>query len=274
MRIGILGSGTASTTPPAHFHDAQAAHPDALLELVTPRLSAFAFSPYERLVVDLGYVDAAQSAAARGAAAIVVNSFADYGIEAARAATGVPVVGAGEQTLRAASADGTRRFVIVTVWPESMDFLYEERLRATGLTALCTGIRHVGREDELQRLGRADGVMDRMARRERGIVESVAAACGSALRDDGAQAVALGCTCMAPIGPQVAAQVAAPVYEPSRCAIEAAIAAARRGGGWTGGARARDGALVPRIVAAWQAAGGEPTHSECPVCIVDLGPDR
>ena len=66
------------------------------LVLVQPRLSLFAFTAYERLLVDLGYVDACQQAAAAGADAIVINSFADYGLEAARAAVNIPVYGAGE----------------------------------------------------------------------------------------------------------------------------------------------------------------------------------
>jgi allantoin racemase len=273
MRIGILGSGTASTTAPAHLVEAQSARPDVRLELLTPRLSTFASSPYERLVVDLGYVDAAQSAAARGADAVFINSFADYGLEAAQAAVAVPVVGAGEATLRAASADGTRRFGIVTVWPASMGFLYEERLRATGLATLCTGIRHVSGEDELRRLGHADGVMDRMARDEARIVDAIIAACEAALREDGAQAIALGCTCMAPVGPRVAARVAAPVHEPSRCGLEATIAAARSGPPNARGGTARDAGLVPRIVAAWQRSGGDASVGDCPVCVVGEAPD-
>lgn len=272
MRIGILGSGTASLSAPEHLTGFLDEHPDLGLEVLTPRLSAFAFSPYERLVVDLGFVDAAQSATVRGADAILINSFADYGLEAAQAAVAVPVVGAGEATLRAASADGTRRFGIVTVWPSSMDFLYEERLRATGLAALCTGIRHVGREDELQRLGHADGVMDRMARHESDIVGAIIAACEAVMREDGAEAIALGCTCMAPVGPQVAARITAPVYEPSRCGVEAAIAAGRadahRDRDDRPISRARDTGLVPRIVAAWQQAGGGAGAGDCPVCVV------
>lgn len=272
MRIGILGSGTASTTAPAHLVEAQSAHPDLRLELLTPRLSAFASSPYERLVVDLGYVDAAQSAAARGADALFINSFADYGLEAAQAAVAVPVIGAGEATLRAASADGTRRFGLVTVWPASMDFLYEERLRATGLIGLCTGIRHVGGEEELQRLGQADGVMDRMARHESRIIGAIVAACEAALREDGAQAIALGCTCMAPVGPRTAAGIAAPVHEPSRCGLEATIAAARSGRRGARSGTARDPALVPQIVAAWQRSGGSASAGDCPVCVVGEAP--
>ena len=90
MRIAIIGSGTASTALPAHFAaEAAVLEPAAVPTLVNPRLSAFAFTPYERLVVDLGYVDAVQAAAAQDAHAIMINSFADYGIEAARLA-GVP----------------------------------------------------------------------------------------------------------------------------------------------------------------------------------------
>ena len=86
MRIAIIGSGTAATDLPPHFAaEAATLDPAAAPVLVNPRLSAFAFTPYERLVVDLGYVDAVQAAAAQDARAVMINSFADYGIEAARA---------------------------------------------------------------------------------------------------------------------------------------------------------------------------------------------
>ena len=69
MRIAVIGSGTASTDLPPHLADtASAASPPATAALANPRLSAFAYTPYERLVVDLGYVDAIQAAATPGAA--------------------------------------------------------------------------------------------------------------------------------------------------------------------------------------------------------------
>lgn len=277
MRIAIVGSGTASTELPSHFPaEAATLDPAAMPVLVNPRLSAFAFTPYERLVVDLGYVDAVQAAAAQDAGAVMINSFADYGIEAARAAVGVPVVGAGEAAIHEASAGGTRRFAIVTVWPRSLGFLYDERLRNVPGGARCTGVRHVSREEELARLGAEDGVMARMARHEAPMIAALLRECEAAVREDGAEAIALGCTCMAPVGPLLAARCSVPVIESSRAGLRAAVAAARAG---SPAARARNPRLVPSIVSAWQLgaedAAGRATDAdgaeaaECSVCLTE-----
>jgi allantoin racemase len=279
MRIAIIGSGTASTALPAHFAaEAAVLEPAAVPTLVNPRLSAFAFTPYERLVVDLGYVDAVQAAAAQDAHAIMINSFADYGIEAARAAVGVPVVGAGEAAIREASAGGTRRFAIVTVWPRSMGFLYDERLRSVPGGARCTGVRYVSREDELARLGADDGVMARMARHEAPMVAALLRECEAAVREDGAEAIALGCTCMAPVGPLLAGRCSVPVIESSRAGLRAAIGAAQSGARAetrataAAPARARNARLVPAIVSAWQLGGpgvAGASEADCAVCLTE-----
>lgn len=275
MRIAVIGSGTASTDLPPHLADtASAASPPATAALANPRLSAFAFTPYERLVVDLGYVDAIQAAATQGAAAVMINSFADYGLDAARAAVEVPVIGAGAAAIAEASAQGTRPFAIVTVWPRSMAFLYEERLRAAPGGERCVGVRYVSREEELARLGDADGVMQRMARHDAPIIAALLRECEAAVREDGAAAIALGCTCMAPVGPLLEGRCSVPVIEASRAGMHAALAAAAAraaGAGEPVPARARNTRLVPAIVSAWQGtdtgAGAEPAPAECPVCI-------
>lgn len=267
MRIAIIGSGTAAKTLPAHLAELAAASGDEAV-LVDPRLSAFALSAYERLVVDLGYVDAMQSRDAQGADAILINSFADYGIDAARAVSTRPIVGAGEATLQAASDHGRRAFAIVTVWPASMGFLYTERLRSLELEHACRGVHHVSPETELQKIGGDDGVMQRMARHEDAIVAHVLEACERAV-GNGAAAIALGCTCMAPIGPALAARMQVPVFEASRTGLRVAIAAARRTTTATPCASRPD--LVPQIVSAWAGAIGPATiaHTagDCPVCI-------
>ncbi len=278
MRIGVIGSGTAATKLPVHL--AELGRDGVVPQLVNPRLSAFASTPYERLVVDLGYVDAAQAAAADGCDALFINSMADYGIEAMRAAVGIPVVGAGEAALRVAGREG-RRFAIVTVWPSSMRFLYDERLRACGLEPACVSIRHLSGEDELARLGADDGVMSRMRRGEGAIVARLAAMCADAVREDGAECIALGCTCMAPVGPAIAAACFVPVIESSRAGFLATIAAARDPvlrAPATGSRRSSRTALVPALVDAWfQASGREgaskpdaapPTDGgDCAVCV-------
>ncbi len=238
---------------------------------MNPRLSAFAFTPYERLIVDLGYVDAGQLAEREGAAAVYINSFADYGIDALRAVLTIPVIGAGEATLQAA-ARGGRSFAIVTVWPRSLAHLYDERLRALALAEQCLAIRHVSAEEELARVGHEDGVMQRMHRGETSILDHIREACDRVVREHGVECVVLGCTCMAPIGPALESACSVPVLESSRIGYRAAVAAAR--GRTPHTARAtitarRD--LVPALVDAWLEGGPKAelpdAGGDCPVCI-------
>jgi allantoin racemase len=243
--------------------------------------------------VDLGYVDAAQSAAAAGCDALFINSMADYGIDAMRAAVDIPVVGAGEAALREGGRGG-RRFAIVTVWPASMRFLYDERLRACGLESQCVAVRHLSGEEELARLGSDDGVMARMHRGEGAVIERLAALCAEVVRRDAAQCIVLGCTCMAPIGPALAAACDVPVVESSRHGYRAAAEAlrdpdARRAA--VGAMRSGRTGLVPSLLDGWfeasraqhdgdaaRTAAASPAlprlsppsdGSDCPVCVTD-----
>ena len=180
MRIAVIGSGTASRELPPHLATLGGAAVQP--RIVNPRLSAFAFTPYDELLVDVGYVDAAQSAAAEGCDAIFINSFADYGIEAANAVLDVPVIGAGAATLAAAGAGGAN-FAIVTIWPRSMGFIYQERLRALDLADRCVGVWHVSPEAETRqarhRRQRDDAHGARRQRHHRPPCRSL---CGSACR--------------------------------------------------------------------------------------------
>jgi allantoin racemase len=263
-RIAVLGSGTARPELPPHFLERNDAQPWA----APVRLSAFARTPYERLIVDVGYVDAAQQAAPR-ADAIFINSFADYGIDAMRAVLAIPVVGAGEAALTEA-ARRAGRFAIVTVWPESMGFLYDERLRALGLAERCVSIVHVSPESELAKLGTDGSVMERMHRQEARVLDELRNACNRVVAADGAECVVLGCTCMAPVGPALAAACAFPVLESSRLGLAASIAAARPRQDLR--KPRSDGTQIVTLVDSW--AGARATHSiarepDCPVC--DLG---
>ncbi len=274
MRIGIIGSGTASTQLPAALGK-QAETQGIEAVLVNPRLSTFARSAYERLVVDIGYVDAMQAAAEQKCDIIFINSFADYGIDAARAVLMQPIIGAGEATLAAASAQGTRPFSIVTVWPASMRFLYEERLRATGLSHLCCSIRHVSTEEELLRLGEENGVMARMASFDEAIITTLQRECVAAIEEDGALAIALGCTCMAPIGEILVARCSFPIFEATYIGLLAASfkghlsvsSTMKNANQQTISYRTQ---LIPEIVSAWQARNVDDSTMigiDCPSCI-------
>lgn len=268
VRIAVLGSGTRTPVMPPHL--AQLGDAMAVPELINSRVAAFAGNPYDRLVVDLAYVEMAQRAEAAACAAIFINTFADYGIAAMRAALSIPVVGAGEAAM-ASAAEGGRKFSIVTVWPLSMTFLYDERTHAVAAGANCLRVRHVSAEDELLLLGGAQGVQERMARGEQAIIEKIVRECERAIREDGAQAIVLGCTCMAPVGPQVAAAVGVPVIEGSRIGYLAAAAAVGKPVAPAAGPRTVRASLIPSIVDSYvsAAAGSQaaPVPAECQVCV-------
>jgi allantoin racemase len=151
-----------------------------------------------------------------------------------------------------------------------MKFLYDERTRAVAAGAACLRVRHVSSEDELARLATEEGVQERMARREGAIIEQIVRECERAIEEDGAQAIVFGCTCMAPVGPQVAARLRVPVIEASRAGYLAAVATARRPPAALCEPRTARPTLIPSIVDASVAGAAgalAPASGECPVCI-------
>jgi hypothetical protein len=128
--------------------------------------------------------------------------------------------------------------------------------------------------------------MERMAREESPVIESIRRECEAAVREDGAAAIALGCTCMAPIGPTLAALLPVPVYESSRTALRAAIefalASRPRSHGTSSvgaragdGSRARDPRLIPRLVEAGLAGlapASGPDEPAGPACEAECAP--
>ena len=208
-----------------------------------------------------------------GCDAVYVDSFADYAVDAIRSVATVPVVGAGEAAIGAASAGG-RRFWIVTVWPRSMRFLYDERLTRSAGGERCAGVHFVSPEDELERVGMRTGVQARMRRQEGGVVEWVAQACTDAVATDGSDATLLGCTCMSPISRQVGEHCAVPVLDASAAGQQAALTALQEPDRWTlaaAPAAARSGRAV-RLVDAWLAGPPEPgaVADTCGMCVIAL----
>jgi allantoin racemase len=257
MRIGVVGLMDTSHLAP---------HAPEGVELVIypPRISAFPHTPYDRLLVDLAHVDAAERAASDGVDALLIDSTCDWGIEAIRAAVEVPVVGAGEVGIAAASSDG-RRFGIVTIWPPALEFLYTERARTVRGGERCTGIRYASADQELGRLGEDDSLIARMDRRDEPVLERLVEECRRSVVEDGAEAILLGCTCMAKTAPLIEERFGdVPVIEASRSALKVALDAvpARR-------SRSGLAGVVPALVDLW--VDGTPSPQlpepdECNVC--------
>lgn len=215
-RIGIIGTGAGyvgDAEPPAPIAElAAAGFAPALIET---RLRTFPMTPYDRGLTSLAYVDCAIEAEKSGFDAVFINTFGDYGIDEIRSATNMLVVGAGEATM-AMCANVGRYFSIVSIWPPKLNFIYEERLRSTGMEGRCASVRNVLTDSEVEGLAGAgdtvSGLKDGRSDLKDRIVEEIEAA----INEDGADTIALGCTCMAPVAPDIARRVSVPVLEPMR----------------------------------------------------------
>lgn len=264
MRIGLIGAVRDPLRPGGPSPELSFLLPVAAgLRAYPSRVPAFPFTEVERLLQQLGHLEAAIAAAAEGCDALVIDSVGDYGLAAMRAGLSVPVFGAGECGLSVAAAGG-RRFGIATVWPASMNFILLERLRACGVADACSGIVNVGTETALNRLAGPDGYLAQVRDGDGGILSDIRHAI-AALAREGAQAVLLGCTCMSPLAARLADSTPVPVINPLAEAVRAAVAA-----GQVAPAAAplslRPGRreLLTRMV---DAVADEPAE-DCPVCVV------
>ncbi|MFV2096073.1 aspartate/glutamate racemase family protein [Micromonospora sp. LOL_014] len=248
--------------------------PGLVTELVEPRLRRFARTPYEHLLTEVDTVDVAEAAIVAGCDAVYIDTFGDYGVGRLRAATSVPIVGAGEASLAWAGQLG-RRFSIVTVWPASMDYLYAERLSSCAGGALAAGVHYLSDETELHRVGTDAGVKARMARGETDVVDAISAACLRAADRDGTDLILFGCTCMTPVAAEVAGRVGIEIGDPSVVGLaagHAAALAATRPAPPTGRLGAVS-ALVDAYLGVAAQSGSNCTVEDdgCEVCAVTLG---
>jgi len=179
-------------------------------ELIETRLSVFPGTPYERGLCAIGYIEAGIRAQDEGFDAVFINTFGDYGIDELKSALKIPVVGAGEASMSMASMLG-RAFAIVTIWPPQLNFIYEERVRNCGMTDRCVGVFNVLQDEELEKGRDSDPVAD-MRAGKRSMIERILIVAKQAMAS-GADTIALGCTCMAPIGQKIADQLPIPVIE-------------------------------------------------------------
>jgi len=215
-KVAIIGTGagyTGEKTPPAPI--AAIARPDFVPELVEPRLRSRSRTPYDRGITALGYLDCAIEAEKNGYDAIFINTFGDYGIDEMKSALNIPVVGAGEATMSLACNLG-RRFSIVTIWQPSKNHIYHERIRNCGMEQRCVSIRNVLSNSEAVKLSDGDDAVIQMRAGDSTILQRIIESVDNAVKQDGADTVLLGCTCMAPIGPIIADQCSVPVLEAMR----------------------------------------------------------
>lgn len=215
-RIGVIGTGGAPTgnnTPPAGISEIAGA--GFAPELIETRLRTFPITPYDRGLSAIAYVDCAIEAERAGFDAVFINTVGDYGIDEMKSATNMVVVGAGEATMAMCCNVG-RRFSIVTIWPPKMNFIYHERLRNCAMESRCASIRNVLADNDVKGVEGAGQAVGSLKERDESLQDRIVAAIEQAVSEDGADTIMLGCTCMAPVGPDIAKRAPVPVLESMR----------------------------------------------------------
>jgi allantoin racemase len=157
----------------------------------------------------------AEIAKAPDADAFVVACFDDTGLEAARCATGAPVVGIGEAAFHLASLI-SEKFSVVTTLARSIAPI-EKNLVKYGLAARCARVRAA----DVPVLALEEPGSD--ARR------AIEVEIDRALKEDGAEAIVLGCAGMTDLARDLEAKAGVPVLDGVACAVGLAETLVRLG---------------------------------------------
>jgi len=177
------------------------------------KLPALPGNKLDLALTDVATVEAAYRAEAAGYDAMFVNSVADYGLGAVRAAVRVPAIGAGQASMLLACQLG-RRFSIVSVLSPALRECHEAQLREYELSDRCASMRFVVSEEEMLKIAEPDSWYERMRSRRSDMIERIGNDVRAAVEEDGADAIVLGCTCMAPAASALAELADAPVINP------------------------------------------------------------
>lgn len=186
--------------------------PGTEVELRSPRVSGGgADSPYDSFVMELGVLEAGLGAEAEGFDAVCISSMSDSALAQLRSRLTIPVVGPGLVAYHVAGIVGGK-FSIVATTPAWRHF-YLKNLKLYGLEHRLASIRDLGLDWTLEGFYGSGGPEK---------VAAVVAAARRAIDEDGADAIVLGSTTMAPaVGPlQAACEV--PVIDPGPWALRIA----------------------------------------------------
>jgi allantoin racemase len=142
--------------------------------------------------------------------AIIIACHSDPGIDAVRERVRNLVIGIGEASYAAALAAG-RRFSLITLTARFVP-RKREQIRRLGLLDRCASIRTLG-------AGVVEGFEGKDRLRDRYLAEAAAA-----VREDGADAVVLGCSGMVGIAEDLQGQLCVPIVDPVVASVKLAEA--------------------------------------------------
>lgn len=163
---------------------------------------------YDGALAVPGVVEEVLRAEAAGSNAHIIACFDDTGLDAARAAAVKPVIGIGEAAFHIASLVA-HRFTVITTLSRSVPVI-ERNLAVVGLMARCARVRAT----DIPVLALDDPASD--ARNH--ISDMIA----TAMRDDGADGIVLGCAGMANLADDLSVTHRLPVVEGVSAAVRLA----------------------------------------------------
>jgi allantoin racemase len=217
MRIHVVNPNTTRSMTDKIARAAMAvAGPDTAILATQPDSGPASIEGYyDGALAVPGLLQRIAEAEAQGTDAHVIACFDDTGLDAARALARAPVIGIGEAAFHVASLI-CGKFAVVTTLDRSVGAI-ESNLIRYGLAARCVRVRATG----LAVLSLEDPSSQGRQR--------IAAAIETAKRDDGAEAVVLGCAGMADLAAALSAQYGLPVVDGVAAAVTLAEGLVRLG---------------------------------------------
>jgi allantoin racemase len=215
LRLHIVNPNTTASMTQGIAAAARAAAPaDVTITATEPDFGPASIEGfYDGAFAVPGMLARVAEAERAGADAHLIACFDDTGLDAARSLAEAPVVGIGEAAYHAASMLGTR-FSVVTTLSRSIPVI-EDNLMRYGFARRCARVR--ASEIPVLALEGKDG--------EAKIGEEIA----RALKEDGADAIVLGCAGMAGMAERLAAKYRVPVVDGVAAGVAIATALARLG---------------------------------------------
>lgn len=218
MKIKVILASSSKELGQSQLSNRQASlAPDTEITVVSPSdCPPSTESEQDELVSAPAIFAEALRAEGEGYDAVTIDCTLDPGLKAARRASKIPVVGAGEAALCLALLCGERFSVIMPI-PESIGPMVS-KIRQMGLWERLASVRAIN--VHVLDLDNYDQTLNAVAREAQRAIE-----------EDGAEVIVLGCTVMGPIASALAGQLGVPVIEPGTAALK--IAEAFAAPGWS-----------------------------------------